>query len=125
MKFPEEFRYHPPGFPQAPSGAPFGAFLIPARQAEGRRLFIVASNAEEPTTEGWEHVSVSLPDSPSKCPSWPEMCRVKDLFWDPEQCVVQFHPPQSQYVNNHSGCLHLWHRPSYPFTTPPRQLVGI
>lgn len=43
MKFPEEFRHHPPGLPLAPSGAPFGAFLLPARHAMGRRLLIIAA----------------------------------------------------------------------------------
>lgn len=44
---------------------------------------------------GWEHVSVSLP---RRCPTWDEMCLIKDIFWDEEECVVQFHPPRSQYV---------------------------
>jgi len=56
---------------------------------------------------GWQHVSVSIEGS-SQPPSWSIMSQVKDLFWEPEDCVVQFHPPHSRYVDNHPGCLHLW-----------------
>ena len=28
---------------------------------------------------GWEHVSVSLA---RRCPTWEEMCMVKDIFWE-------------------------------------------
>ncbi|WP_456813633.1 MULTISPECIES: DUF7694 domain-containing protein [unclassified Bradyrhizobium] len=45
----------------------------------------------------WEHVAVS---TPRRCPNWEEMCFVKDLFWNEEECVMQLHPPHSQYVNN-------------------------
>jgi hypothetical protein len=54
---------------------------------------------------GWNHVSVSLP---TRCPSWEEMCYVKNVFFDPEETVMQLHPPESTYVNNHPFCLHLW-----------------
>ena len=56
---------------------------------------------------GWQHVSVSI-EGKSKPPYWETMCAVKDLLWEAEDCVVQFHPPKSQYVNHHPGCLHLW-----------------
>ena len=36
------------------------------------------------------------------------MCEYKDLFWKEDECVVQFHPPKSEYVNNLEHCLHLW-----------------
>ena len=32
----------------------------------------------------------------------------KALFWDEDDCVIQYHPPRSEYVNNHQNCLHLW-----------------
>ena len=54
-----------------------------------------------------EHVSVSLR---RRCPTWDEMCMVKDIFWADEECVVQFHPPKSKYVNFHPYCLHLWRK---------------
>ena len=52
-------------------------------------------------------ISVSLVD---RCPTWQEMCGVKRRFFEPEDCVVQYHPPESTYVNDHPYCLHLWRR---------------
>jgi len=120
MKFPEQFRDQHFNHKSAP-GSPFGAFRVPGRAANGRVLNIIACDGTETQ---WEHVSVSLPDSPAKCPSWEEMCIVKSLFWDAHECVVQFHPPESEYVNNHSGCLHLW-RHVDGHATPPSILTGI
>lgn len=70
----------------------------------------------------WEHVSVSLPN---RCPTWEEMCYIKDLFWDETQTVVQFHPPKSEYINNHRYCLHLWRNTKVEIQTPPSILVGL
>ena len=72
---------------------------------------------------GWEHVSVSL--SVKRCPDWEEMCMIKNLFWDPEDCVVQFHPPASEYINNHPYVLHLWRPIGKQIETPPSILVGV
>ncbi len=69
---------------------------------------------------GWEHVSVSYSN---RCPTWEEMCRVKDIFWYDNECVVQFHPPKSEYVNNHPYCLHLWRKCGNDFELPPKEFV--
>lgn len=89
------------------------------RLKSGRKAMAVVSDGG-----GWEHVSVSLPGW-NKCPSWEEMCEVKALFWEPEDCVVQYHPPESEYVNHHAYCLHLW-RPSggEGLPRPPSAFVG-
>ena len=73
---------------------------------------------------GWKHVSVSIIGS-SMTPSWSMMCQVKDLFWEPADWVMQFHPAQSEYVNNHPGCLHLWQPVGKDFPKPESFLVGI
>ncbi len=108
-----------------------GAFFVPNRHARGddRRipLRVIATDglAMPPGQEhlgGWEHVSVSLPN---RCPTWAEMCFIKDIFWDLDDCVVQFHPPQSEYVNNHLYCLHLWRPIDRAFPMPPSILVGL
>lgn len=71
--------------------------------------------------KGWEHVSVSYSN---RCPTWEEMCRVKDIFWYDNECVVQFHPPKSEYVNNHPCCLHLWRKSAgNEFELPPKEFV--
>jgi len=71
--------------------------------------------------EGWEHVSVSLP---TRCPEWDEMCLIKDIFWDPEDCVVQCHPPRDEYVNKHPNCLHMWRPTTAILPRPPTWMVG-
>lgn len=70
---------------------------------------------------GWEHVSVSLRN---RCPNWPEMCFVKDLFWKPEEAVIQLHPPKSDYVNIHEYCLHMWRPLEASIPLPPSFMVG-
>jgi len=54
------------------------------------------------------------------------MFKVKAKFWDEENCVVQYQPPKSEYVNNHPFLLHLW-RPNAGqiISVPPSFLVGI
>lgn len=91
-----------------------GAFSL-ARKLN-RYLFCIASDGLD-----WEHVSVSLPHMVT--PSWDDMCFVKDAFWDKEDCVVQFHPPEAEYVNTHKGCLHLWRKKGVNWETPPKELV--
>ena len=98
-----------------------GAFDIPVLVGWRRklcRLAVIVSGGL-----GWEHVSVSIPGQP-RCPTWDEMCAVKDLFWDPEETVVQFHPPKSQYVNCHPYTLHLWRPTEVELPLPLSEMVG-
>lgn len=104
-------------FASKPEWGPYGAFFV--QGPCGCELKIVASGADE---TGWEHVSVSTPRRP---PNWQEMCFVKDLFWEPEECVMQLHPPRSEYVNNHPNCLHMWRPIETPIPMPPSILVGL
>lgn len=69
---------------------------------------------------GWEHVSVSYR---RRCPTWDEMCRVKDMFFHPEEVAVQFHPRESEYVNIDPHCLHIWRKCGEDFETPPMAFV--
>jgi hypothetical protein len=71
---------------------------------------------------GWEHVSVSLR---RRCPTWDEMCMIKDIFWRDDECAVQYHPTKSEYVNNHPYCLHIWKKMGSEFDTPPSIFVGL
>jgi len=81
-------------------------------------LRVVASNGM-----GWEHVSVSV-ERLSKTPSWEIMCHIKSLFWEPEQAVIQYHPPESCYVNFYPHCLHLWRPLHWELKVPDAILVG-
>lgn len=84
------------------------------------RIRIIASDGG-----GWQHVSVSLVDNRNKVPGWKIMCTVKELFWNDEDWVVQFHPAKSEYINNYPGCLHLWKPTEAIMPTPSSILVGI
>lgn len=70
---------------------------------------------------GWEHLSVSMPN---RTPSWEQMCRMKDIFWDENEACVQYHPKKEDYVNNHEHCLHIWKPVDYELPTPPSIMVG-
>jgi hypothetical protein len=74
-----------------------GKFIVRRGNA---RLTVIASDGG-----GWDHVSVSLP---TRTPSWEEMCAIKDLFFEPTECVMQLHPPKDENISNHPYCLHLW-----------------
>lgn len=117
MNFPEKFRWKdaPHGYSSS-EGDPFGCFQIPRSEAAGRALNVIAVDGEE---TGWEHVSVAVFQKPFETPTWKEMCKVKAIFWNDDECVVQFHPPESDYVNQHKGCLHLWRSTATPFPQPP------
>lgn len=70
--------------------------------------------------DGWDHVSVSLPD---RCPTWDEMCKVKRLFFKEEECVVQYHPAESDYINLNQHALHLWRPHNVAIPMPPKEMV--
>lgn len=115
MKAPEKYRLRTGLLGTTEKAKNNGYFIIPFK---GLELAVVCSDGI-----GWEHVSVSLS---SRTPTWEEMCFIKDLFWDEEDCVVQYHPPKSDYVNIHPFCLHLWKNriPGIEFPRPPKELVG-
>ena len=112
MKVPEKrrVRFGPRGTDESYGNN--GCFNLRLKK---RRFNVIASDGM-----GWDHVSVS---THGRCPTWDEMCRIKDMFFEPEDWVVQYHPAQSEYVNCHPNCLHLWrHQGGMP--TPPAFMVG-
>jgi len=111
---PEEFRVVVGSMASDKSYVNNSAFKVRLRYS--RRVFVIASDGQ-----GWKHVSVSTPDT---TPTWEQMCEIKDIFWDAEDCVAQFHPPRSVYVDMHPHCLHLWRCPARDWILPPADLVG-
>lgn len=73
---------------------------------------------------GWDHVSVA-PLKRKVVPTWEMMCKVKDIFFKPNEAVIQIHPPEDQYVNNKVNCLHLWRANDKEMLLPPSFMVGI
>lgn len=89
-----------------------------------RYLFVIASDGMM-----WEHVSIhaETPDHRQYTPRWDEMQAMKNLFWDEQDVVVQFHPAKDKYVNVHPNTLHLWRlRDGWEdfLPMPPKELVG-
>ncbi len=117
FKVPEKCRITHGRMASHPSIGNNGAFqmLINGRTS----LFALASDGG-----GWEHVSVhAVSDNKPRTPTWAEMCKIKDLFWDKEDTVVQFHPKESEYVNIHNHVLHLWREKDVEYKLPPQELV--
>lgn len=57
-----------------------------------------------------EHVSVSH-KNPHRLLTWEQMCRIKDMFFYPDEMVVQIHPPEELYLHGfkeRDNVLHLW-----------------
>lgn len=120
--FPEMYRVRQGKF-RSSTGELSGMFNVPNK--DGKRMKVLVSDGD-----GWldlmpppifEHVSVSLE---SRCPTWDEMCLVKDLFWEPEELVVQYHPPKSVYVNFHPFVLHLWKPIGVIIPLPPKETLA-
>lgn len=94
-----------------------GAFRV---HVCGRSFNVIASIDGLPGEPQYEHVSVTpASDKAKRCPTWEEMCAIKDLFFNPEEECVQFHPAKSRYVNVHPYCLHIWRKVDDPAFAPP------
>ena len=111
---PNKFRIHTGRMGSNDSYGNNGAFSV--RLKHKQIVHVIAGDGL-----GWEHVSVSRED---RCPTWDEMCQIKDIFWDEEDCVVQYHPPKSDYVNVHKNCLHLWRPTDREMPRPPKIMIG-
>lgn len=116
FKVPEKYRLTHGPMGSTRENGNNGCFVIKAPRSTSI-LACIASDGM-----GWEHVSVS---KPNQCPTWEEMCFIKDLFWEADDTVYQIHPPADEYINNHRYCLHLWRPIQGPMTLPPRHLVGV
>lgn len=106
-----------------------GAFQLPP-VIGSREMIVIASDGKDWREAGldgepWEHVSVHCFQGKRQfTPTWAEMCAVKDTFWDSDDVVIQFHPRESDYVNNHANTLHLWRPVNTKLPTPPAITVG-
>lgn len=117
FKVPESYRII--NHPTMGSNRSFGnngAFKIPL---EDVTAFVIASDGE-----GWEHVSVHIVnDGVDDIPIWEEMVNIKNMFWDDEDTVIQFHPKRSEYKNHNENVLHLWKQVGVDFQLPKIYLV--
>lgn len=102
-----------PGENGGPRGENIGAATF---RRNGVQILVVFSDQL-----GWDHVSVSL-DVP-RCPTWDEMCFVKDIFFREDELAIQYHPRAAEYVKVHPFVLHLWRPQSEIVPTPPLIMV--
>lgn len=93
-----------------------GFFEIPLNSEE--TALVIADNGV--SSSEWEHVSVS---TSARCLTWEEMCKIKDLFFNDDEVVIQIHPAKKNNVNIHNFCLHLWKPKSKNIPLPPSYLV--
>jgi hypothetical protein len=125
MKVPERFRVKKGIFASDRSFDNNGCFLIPHQKIDGYSYWVQASDGSPEVP--WQHVSVSLRTAKKlvhRCPTWEDMCWIKNQFWEPEEAVFQIHPPASQNVSLADFCLHLWKPLSFVFMLPPSIAVG-
>lgn len=115
FKVPEKFRLLTGRFASTEADGHNGFFLVKLNR--GQIVRVIASDGH-----GWDHVSVSRSD---RVPTWDEMCQVKDIFFDQDDVVVQFHPAKADYVNNHQYCLLLWRWQGGKFPTPDPFMIGV
>jgi len=114
MHSPDRYRMTTGPYGTAKGSGNNGAFVVPAPIIKNRDLLVIASDGSDWEEEKlplpkWEHVSVHVAHGHTNLtPTWIEMCYIKCMFWDAEDCVIQFHPPESTYVNIHPNTLHLW-----------------
>lgn len=88
-------------------GDRFGGFIIPCGTV---LLSVIATDGNWKALGidkeySWQHVSVS---TSSRCPTWSEMDYIKNLFWKPDEVVMQLYVGKSDHINIHNYCLHLW-----------------
>lgn len=108
----EKFRFDHPFYIKEPEGSIQGSFMIPY----GNKTLAVISGRGD----GWDHVSVSLRH---RTPTWEEMNWIKDLFFEKEETVIQFHPPKSQYINIGKTALHMWRPWHQEIKLPPTYML--
>ena len=117
----DKYRIVHPTLGPSEEGENYGCFDI--ETARGYLLIIASDGLSD---EQWEHASVHCEIKGSGrtvCPNWEEMAMVKDLFWDDEETVFQFHPKKSAYVNCHPHTLHLWRKRGINLELPPTILI--
>ena len=81
----------------------------------GRSFHVIVSNGG-----GWDHVSVTPCNLKRKtCPTWEEMCAIKNMFFNEDEIAIEYHPAKEDYVNMHPYCLHLWKPQNEDIPKPP------
>ena len=95
-----------------------GIFVVPyGGKGSGGLRVIAASDG------GWDHLSVTVADE-RRCPTWEEMCYVKEQFLGDRAVAMQLHPPAEDNINCHPYCLHIWSPWFERIPLPPKEFVA-
>ena len=102
-----------------------GFYVIPISE---RDVAIIISSTGDDEAMPWEHVSVRIGEKHNRklkerTPTWDEMCLIKEIFWENDECVMQLHPPMADWVNIHPHVLHLWRPTKLEIPRPPKVAV--
>lgn len=108
----DQYRKPHPLFGEVDAGN--GFFMIPGICCT---LRVIASDGME-----WDHVSVST--DRKRCPNWPEMKKIKEMFYKDEEPAYQIFPPKDEYINCHPYTLHWWRPQNGEILVPPNFMVG-
>ena len=99
------------------------AFCLPFRIGRGRKkstyLNVIAS-----WIDGWDHVSVTVSGGTPRCPTWEEMCFVKDETLGEKVWAMQLHPPKAENISIHNYCLHMWRPHDESIPLPPTYKIN-
>lgn len=120
---PQKYRVEHPFIPENLITGNNGMFVMPHYKVNDYEIRCMISDGLD-----WEHVSVTVAHKrkeASRCPTWEEMCWVKDLFWNEDEVVIQYHPAKADYVSMHPYCLHLWKPIGMILPTPDPLMVGV
>lgn len=130
---PNQYRLTKPGdrFSTTPADGMNGIFVVPLHKHMScghvvNALCVVSSGLYEDGKAiiPWEHVSVRIMEyHKDRIPTWNEMCAIKEMFWNDDEVVVQYHPAKKDYVNCHPCVLHLWRPILDHLPTPPKICV--
>ncbi|MDE5860853.1 MAG: hypothetical protein K2H28_01515 [Ruminococcus sp.] len=80
-----------------------------------KRIFFTAK-----WNDNWEQVYISRV---SNRPKWDELCETKEIFWNDDECVIQYIPSESMHKDKYNNCLYLWKSVSVEIPIPPETLI--
>jgi hypothetical protein len=76
------------------------------KYGRGKGLLVIADVSAKLDGKLWYHVSYSRSKS---IPDYEDSALVKRVFIGPDRWAIAVYPEDSNHVNFHPNCLHLWH----------------
>lgn len=72
----------------------------------GRGFSVILSVLKYSDGKNWAHLSVA---GRVGLPSYRTICEMKEIFIGRDKKAISILAPESEHVNVHPNCLHLWH----------------